>query len=144
MDAKKSCPHAIVSHGKLPVALEGVENSGQEIHQLHQRLIDEGCAAVVMESSGLYWMGVCDYLDLGGINAVLVNPRSLKAITGKKTDMSGSVQLAHLYRLGLLEPSYVPPQHIQGVQIPDQKTREAGRDDGLHQEPDKIPGGRRR
>jgi len=91
MDAKKSCPHAIVRHGKLPVALEGVENSGQGIHQLHQRLIDEGCAAVVMESSGLYWMGICDYLDLGGINAVLVNPRSLKAITGKKTDMSGSV-----------------------------------------------------
>jgi len=27
------------------------------------------------QGSGLYWMGIYDYLDLGGINAVLVKPQ---------------------------------------------------------------------
>jgi len=110
---KKNCTAAIISHQRLPTVLEDVENSGPGIHHLYQRLIDEGCTTVVMESSGPYWMGIYDFLDLRGINAVLINPRSLKAITGKKTDVNDSVWLAHLYRLNLLQPSYVPPQHIR-------------------------------
>lgn len=110
---KKSCTAAIISQDRLPTILHGVENSGPGIHSLHQRLVDEGCSTVVMESSGPYWMGIYDHLDLRGIKTVLVNPRSLKAIKGKKTDVDDSVWLAHLYRLGLLEASYVPPQHIR-------------------------------
>jgi transposase len=51
--------------------------------------------------------------DLRGINTVLICPRSMKAIRGKKTDEHDAVWLAHLYRLGLVEPSYVPPRHIR-------------------------------
>lgn len=110
---KKSCTAAIISQDKLPMILEDIENGAGGIHNLYQRLVDEGCRTVVMESSGSYWMGLYDYLDLRGINTVLINPRSLKAIKGKKTDVHDAVWLAHLYRLGLLEPSYVPPQHIR-------------------------------
>ncbi len=112
---KKSCTAAIISHQRLPTVLEDVENSGLGMHKLHQRLITEDCRTVVMESSGPYWTGIYDYLDLRGINTVLINPRSLKAITGKKTDVDDSVWLAHLYRLNLLQPSYVPPQHIRDL-----------------------------
>jgi len=110
---KKSCTAAIITQDKLPIILEDVENGASGIHNLHQRLVDEGCTTVVMESSGSYWRGVYDFLDLRGINTVLINPRSLKAITGKKTDVHDAVWLAHLYRLNLLQPSYVPPQHIR-------------------------------
>jgi transposase len=110
---KKSCTAAIISDQKLPILLEGLENNGPGIHQLYQRLVEEGCSTVVMESTGPYWMGVYDYLDLRGINTVLICPRSMKAIRGKKTDEHDAVWLAHLYRLGLVEPSYIPPRHIR-------------------------------
>lgn len=110
---KKTCTAAIISDDKLPIVLEDLENSGPGIHQLYQRLLEEGCSTVVMESTGPYWMGVYDYLDLRGINTVLICPRSMKAIRGKKTDEHDAVWLAHLYRLGLVEPSYVPPRHIR-------------------------------
>ena len=48
---KKSCTAAIISDDKLPIVLEGLENNGQGIHQLYQRLVEEGCSTVVMESS---------------------------------------------------------------------------------------------
>ena len=61
---KKTCTAAIISRQRPPTILEGVENSGPGIHHLHQRLIDEDCRTVVMESSGPYWTGIYDYLDL--------------------------------------------------------------------------------
>ncbi len=88
--------------------LKGLDNNSHGIHHLHRRLVDEGCTTVVMESSGSYWRGIYDYFDLRGFHPVLVNPRSLKAITGEKTDVDDSVWLAHLYRINLLKPSYVP------------------------------------
>lgn len=110
---KKTCTAAIVTMDKQPQMLEDLDNNSHGIHHLHQRLVDEGCTTVVMESSGSYWTGIYDYFDLRGLHPVLVNPRSLKAITGKKTDTDDSVWLAHLYRINLLKPSYVPPQHIR-------------------------------
>lgn len=58
-------------------------------------------------------MGAYDYLELRGINTVLICPRSLKAVVGKKTDESDSSVLANMYRVGFFEPSYVPPRHIR-------------------------------
>ena len=72
---KKRCTAAIISQDKLPTILEDTENGAGGIHNLYQRLVDEGCRTVVMESSGSYWMGLYDYLDLRGINTVLINPR---------------------------------------------------------------------
>jgi transposase len=110
---KKSCTAAIVDQGKLPQILEDVENSGPGIHHLYQRLLEAGCTTVVMESSGPYWIGVYDYLDLRGVKTVLINPRAMQEIGGKKTDRHDATWLAHLYRIGLLDPSYVPPRHIR-------------------------------
>jgi len=110
---KKSCTAAIIDQGKTPIVLEAVENSGPGIHHLYQRLVEEGCSTVVMESTGPYWIGLYDYLDLRGIKTVIVSPQSLKAFGGKKTDDHDAVWLAHLYRLNLLNPGYVPPRHIR-------------------------------
>lgn len=110
---KKTCTAAIITQDKEPRILDQIENNSHGIHNLHQHLIQQGCTTVVMESSGSYWTGIYDYLELRGAKVVLINPRSLKAITGKKTDTSDAVWLAHLFRLNLIKPSYVPPQHIR-------------------------------
>jgi transposase len=110
---KKSCTAAIVDQGKVPLVLDDIENSGPGIHRLYQRLVEEGCSTVVMESTGPYWIGLYDYLDLRGVNTVIVSPQSLKAFGGKKTDRHDAVWLAHLYRIDLLKPGYVPPRHIR-------------------------------
>jgi transposase len=110
---KKTCTAAIVSDDKQPIILSDLENSGPGMKYLCQQLVEEGCSTVVMESTGSYWMGAYDYLELRGINTVLVCPRSLKAVVGKKNDESDASVLANMYRIGFFEPSYVPPRHIR-------------------------------
>jgi len=110
---KKTCTAAIVSDDKQPIVLSDLENSGPGMKYLYQRLVEEGCDTVVMESTGSYWMGAYDYLELRGINTVLICPRSLKAVVGRKNDESDASVLANMYRVGFFEPSYVPPRHIR-------------------------------
>lgn len=110
---KKTCTAAIVSDDKQPIVLADLENTGPGMKYLYQKLVEEGCSTVVMESTGSYWMGAYDYLELRGINTVLICPRSLKAVVGKKTDESDASVLANMYRIGFFEPSYVPPRHIR-------------------------------
>jgi len=108
---KGSCTAAIIDQGKVSLVLKDVENSGPGFHHLHQRLLDEGCTTVVMESSGSYWMGV------------LINPKSLEAITGKKTDVEDAVWLVHFY-------TQTPPTKLRptpapkGAESPDSRKRE--------------------
>jgi transposase len=110
---KKSCTAAIVSDDKQPIIITDLENSGPGMKYLHKRLVEEGCSTVVMESTGSYWIGPYDYLELRGINTVLISPISLKAVTGKKNDEPDASVLANMYRVGFFEPSYVPPRHIR-------------------------------
>ena len=110
---KKSCTAAIVSDDKQPIVLSDLENSGPGMKYLYQRLVEEGCSTVVMESTGSYWMGAYDYLELRGINTVLISPWSLKSVVGKKNDESDASVMANMYRVGFFEPSYVPPRHIR-------------------------------
>jgi transposase len=67
-----------------------------------------------MESTGVYWWPVYKLLEAGRA-IVLVNPRHIKAVPGRKTDVKDSEWLADLLRHGLLTPSFMPPQPIRAL-----------------------------
>src|SRR5262252_6932610 len=58
-----------------------------DLHELADWLNHCGIDTVAMESTGVYWIPVCQILESKGIEVVLVNARHSKNVTGRKTDM---------------------------------------------------------
>jgi transposase len=73
-----------------------------------------GVTHVAMESTGVYWWPVYNLLEEGR-TILLVNPRHIKAVPGRKTDVKDSEWLADLLRHGLLRASFIPPQPIRAL-----------------------------
>jgi transposase len=55
---------------------------------------------IAIESTGVYWWPVFNVLEADGHQVVLVNPQHIKAVPGRKTDVSDSKWLAELLRHG--------------------------------------------
>jgi transposase len=70
-------------------------------------LRESGCTHVAMESTGVYWKPLWNLLE-DGFELLLVNPRNIKAVPGRKTDVTDAEWIADLLRHGLLRASYVP------------------------------------
>ena len=66
-----------------------------------------GVTHVAMESTGVFWKPVWNILE-GQFELLLVNPRHLKQVPGRKTDVSDAEWIAQLLQCGLLQGSFVP------------------------------------
>ncbi|WP_434081489.1 IS110 family transposase [Sanguibacter sp. Z1732] len=80
--------------------------------ELRQWLIDERISLVGMESTGDYWRPVY-YLLEEVVECWLVNPQHIKAVPGRKSDVSDAAWIAQLVEYGLVRPSFVPPPPIR-------------------------------
>jgi transposase len=67
---------------------------------------------VGLESTGIYWRPVYQLLEAGR-TMILANPRHMKAVPGRKTDVKDSEWIADLLRHGLLPASFIPPKPIR-------------------------------
>jgi transposase len=73
-----------------------------------------GVTHVALESTGVFWRPVFNILE-DGRTIVLVNPRHLKHVPGRKTDVKDAEWLADLLRHGLLQPSFIPPAPVRDL-----------------------------
>ena len=71
-----------------------------------------GVTTVAMESTGVYWMPVCEILEARGLEVVLVNARHLRNVRGRKSDVTDCEWLRDLHRVGLLSPSFRPAAEL--------------------------------
>ena len=78
-----------------------------ELLDLSDWLEKAGVTHVAMESTGVLWKPVWNILD-GRFELLLVNPRELKQVPGRKSDVNDSQWIAHLLQCGLLRSSFVP------------------------------------
>jgi transposase len=62
---------------------------------------------VALESTGVYWMPCWNLLE-GSFTLLLVNPRHIKQVPGRKTDVKDCEWIADLLRHGLLRASSIP------------------------------------
>jgi transposase len=69
---------------------------------------------VALESTGVLWKPVWNILE-GRFTLLLVNPRHLKKVPGRKTDVSDAEWIAHLLQCGLLHGSFVPPRAVRDL-----------------------------
>lgn len=71
-----------------------------------------GVTHVALESTGVLWKPVWNILD-GRFTLLLVNPRHIKQVPGRKSDASDAEWIAQLLQCGLLRGSFVPPRELR-------------------------------
>ena len=83
-----------------------------DLLELRGWLLERGCPAVCMESTGKYWIPVFNVLE-GHVEVCLTHPKYVRAIKGKKTDKRDSKWIADLFMHGLVRSSFIPPREVR-------------------------------
>lgn len=85
-----------------------------DLYKLRDWLVKHDCFEVCMESTGKYWIPVYNVLETEErMNIVLVHPKYVKAIKGKKTDKKDSKWICDLFKHDLVKGSFIPPKEIR-------------------------------
>ena len=71
-----------------------------------------GVDTVVMESTGVYWIPLYELLEQRGLQVLLVDPRRLKNVPGRKTDVLDCQWLQQLHTFGLLSGAFRPVEEV--------------------------------
>jgi transposase len=79
-----------------------------DLEELAQWLKDCRIETVAMEATGIYWVASFQLLERKGFTMVLVNPRQIKNVTGKKSDVMDCQWIQKLHTFGLLGGSFRP------------------------------------
>lgn len=99
-------PAHTVKEGEPTVRRFGVFTEDQD------SLVEWLCACkittVAMEATGIYWITLYDKLEAHGIQVVLVDPHSVKAMPGRKSDVLDCQWLQQLHTYGLLRGAFRP------------------------------------
>lgn len=75
-------------------------------------LVSNGTKDVCMESTGKYWIPVFNILETE-CNCIITHPKYVRSLPGKKTDKKDSIWIADIFKHGLVEPSFMPPEDIR-------------------------------
>jgi transposase len=98
--------------GKLIRQVRSFGTMTRDLRALADYLQALGVTHVAMEATGVLWKPVWNILE-GRFTLLLVNPRHLKKVPGRKTDASDAEWLAQLLQCGLLRGSFVPPRPVR-------------------------------
>ena len=83
-----------------------------DLHALAAWLATCGITTVAMESTGVYWIPLFEVLSARGFDVKLVDPRQLKHVPGRKTDVLDCQWLQQLHTFGLLAAAFRPDDAI--------------------------------
>lgn len=86
-----------------------------QLEEMAAWLIGCGVKTVVMEATGVYWIPVFRVLESRGLEVLLVNPRHVKYVPGRKSDVADCQWVRQLHSFGLLRGAFVPPQEVAAM-----------------------------
>lgn len=84
----------------------------QDLQEMAAWLLACGVDIVALESTGVYWIPVYEVLESHGIEVMLVNARSVKNVSGRKSDVLDCQWLQQLLSFGLLRAAFRPPADV--------------------------------
>ena len=84
-----------------------------DLYRLADWLSECGVGTVVMESTGVYWIPLFGVLEERGFEVMLVDPRRIKNVPGRKTDVQDCQWLQQLHTYGLLSGAFRPEPEIR-------------------------------
>lgn len=96
-------------------AVESFGCTTSELERMASWLKACGIETVAMEATGVYWIPVCALLEDHGFEVILVDPRQVKSLKGRKTDVQDGAWIQKLHSFGLLSASYRPDREHQPV-----------------------------
>src|SRR5215475_14317001 len=100
--------------GKLLAPVRSFGTMTRDLRALADYLQALGVTHVALEATGVLWKPVWNVLE-GRFLLLLVNPRHLKKVPGRKTDVSDAEWIAQLLQCGLLRGSFVPPRSLRNL-----------------------------
>jgi len=84
-----------------------------DLYRMADWLLECGVETVAMESTGVYWIALFGVLEERGLEVLLVDPRRLKSVPGRKTDVLDCQWLQQLHTYGLLSGAFRPESEIR-------------------------------
>lgn len=94
-------------HGKTHQAFRTYGTTTQDLLDLLDWLLEQGCTHVAIAGTGVYWKPVYNLFE-GQIDVLVVNAQHSKAVPGRKTDTKDAQWIADLLQHGLLKASFIP------------------------------------
>ena len=117
-------PHAAgvdIGAEEIMVCVAGPENTQivkvfgnytADLQAIGRWLKEHYVKTVAMESTGVYWIPLFEELERQGFECLLVSSRSLRRVTGRKSDISDAQWIQTLHSYGLLEGSFRPQAEL--------------------------------
>jgi transposase len=107
---------------KIFVSADGItvisfETFTTDYYQCVTYLKQQGVQRVAMEATGVYWMALYEILESKGIEVCLVNPKEVKQVKGRKTDVKDCQWIQKLFAAGLLRQSYIPAGKLKELRM---------------------------
>lgn len=106
------CRRILGPDGHLDKVIRRASTMTADLLALADWLAEAGVTHVAMESTGVFWKPVWNLLE-DRFTILLVNPRDVKQVPGRKTDVSDAEWIAQLLQHGLLKGSFIPPTPIR-------------------------------
>jgi transposase len=100
--------------GKLLKEVRSFGTMTRDLRALADYLQELGVTHVAMEATGVLWKPIWNVLE-GRFTLLLVNPRHLKKVPGRKTDVTDAEWIAQLLQCGLLRGSFVPARALRNM-----------------------------
>jgi len=88
--------------------VRGFGNYTVDLHAIADWLAEHKVETVAMESTGVYWIPLFEALEQRGFECLLISSRSLRRVSGRKSDITDSQWIQTLHTYGLLESSFRP------------------------------------
>src|SRR6266404_1145221 len=104
-----ACVRCLQQKGDVVEEVRTFGTVTRDLLHMSDWLAGHGVTHVAMESTAVLWKPVWNVLE-GHFQLLLVNPRELKQVPGRKSDVRDCQWIAHLLQCGLLRSSFVPPQ----------------------------------
>lgn len=86
-----------------------------DLRQLVEWFRSFGIKTVAMEATSVYWIPLAELLEEAGIEVCLVNPRHVKNVPGRKSDVMDCQWLQYLHAVGLLRAAFRPDAEVRAV-----------------------------
>lgn len=113
IDVGASSHFVAVSQGRSEQPVREFHAYTAELYRMADWLVECGVSTVAMESTGVYWIALFGVLEERGLEVLLVDPRRLKSVPGRKTDVVDCQWLQQLHTYGLLSGAFRPEAEIR-------------------------------
>jgi len=101
-----------IPEGRDEVCVREFKSFTTDLYELADWLKDCNITTIAMESTGIYWIPLFEILEERGFEVRLVNPKHLKNVPGRKSDVLDCQWLQQLHKFGLLLGSFRPTEDI--------------------------------